>query len=54
VDSAPKSIHGHRAGERHQRLSFGLTRWVKDLPLANRFYYLSAAKMNSKPVKEAN
>lgn len=26
----------------------------KVIPLANRFYYLSAAKMNSKPVKEAN
>jgi hypothetical protein len=24
------------------------------IPHANRFYYLSAAKMNSKPVKEAN
>jgi hypothetical protein len=24
------------------------------IPLTNRFYYLSAAKMNSKPVKEAN
>jgi len=28
VDSAPKGIHGDRAGERHQRPSFGLTRWV--------------------------
>ena len=26
----------------------------KVIPLANRFYYLSAAKMKSKPVKEAN